>query len=189
MRLGDAAHMFILFNTSSFMVAVVMQSIGALEIFAPSWEADGFCIANKDTSLAFLGRQLPLSSHALCFYSDAVFAIGLWALSRAHPDVPSMKPVADAGPGIFGHGAAHLALWALGDAPFRGPPLWSDSPPWKLAASAAGLCVFYFLLFRTFSLRLYSILLNSLAHAIITALLVPPSFAFTCTVEEAQTRT
>jgi hypothetical protein len=90
-----------------------------------------------------------------------------------------MKPVVDAGPGIFGHGAAHLGLWAGGN-PSGGPRILSAAePPLHLAAAALGISLFYYLLFRCMHLSTTAIVLNSLVHGVATALLVPPRFGFT----------
>lgn len=179
-RLGDAAHTFILANTIAFMAAVIMQALGVVDCFAASWSADGFCIAHKEDTVDLFGFLMPLSSHALCFYSDTAFALLLFLLSRHQKNEPSMKPVADAAPGILGHGAAHLGLWSLGEPSSNGPPIFAPHHSLAtLAALVAGVSVFFYLLFRTFSLSTRAIVVQSIIHGAATALVVPPRFGFT----------
>jgi len=176
---GDAAHTFVMANTVAFMAAVVLQALQAIDLFSASWVVDGFCIAHKEASVPISGISFPLSSHALCFYSDTVTAALLLLLSRSRSEEAGMKPVATAGPGIFGHGAAHLGLWAAGVKP-GGPPLLAPGASrLALLGGAVGVSAFFFLLFRSTAISARAAAVQSILHGCVTALLVPPQFGFT----------
>jgi hypothetical protein len=179
--LGDAAHCFMLLNTTTFMVCVILHAFQYHHLFSASWSTDGFCITHKTDAVTVLGVRMPISSHALCFYSDIVFAVALFLLSRTRKNESSMKPVVDAAPGIFGHGIAHLGLWAAGDASSLGPSILASSEPaWKLISSVVGVSVFFYLFFRGFSsLSRRAVWTHSLFHGAVTALAIPPRFGFT----------
>ena len=96
LRLGDVAHGFVLFNTTAFVAAVLLHALGKLDIFSTAFQEEGFCIANKDASFTLAGYALPLSSHGLSFYSDFIFALGIFFLARSRKDDPAMRPVVNA---------------------------------------------------------------------------------------------
>jgi hypothetical protein len=64
MRVGDAANIFVMLNTGGFLAMVIGNSLGVWDVTSASFERDGFCIFNPESSTT--------SSHLLCFYVDTV---------------------------------------------------------------------------------------------------------------------
>jgi len=130
-------------NSGAFLALVLLQEAGAVDVFAASFLADGFCVAAPGTWR---------SSHALCFYADCAGALVVAALARRHAGAPWVAAVAKAGPGVFMHGAAHLGIWYHGDAGgLRGI---GDVPAPRRAFRLAALAVFFFLRGRPASVLL-----------------------------------
>lgn len=180
MRSGDAANLLMLANTLAFVSYVLLDSLGALPLeyaSSVSFKKSGFCVANQESPL--------LQSHILCFYVDTLTAMALFVLGRRYADVPGIKDstAASASPGIFGHGLAHLALWA-GKVPAEGEPLILDpttfESPLRLAVRIAALWAFFFALLRSLpSISPRAGAIHAAVHSPILALLVPPRLGFT----------
>ena len=181
MRVGDWAHVFILLNTTSFVVTVLLHVFSQLDVFSSAFQAEGFCIVNSDKSTSIAGISVPLSSHALCFFSDTIFALLLFLLSRSCKDEAAMKPVFSSCAAIFGHGLAHLGLHSLGNAfAGTGSPIVSPISPSSLVRSLVGLFAFYFCIFQSSdAISPRTAAAHSLLHSTVTTLLVPPRFGFT----------
>ena len=170
MRVGDLANVFVLANSGAFVALVLLQEAGAVDIFSASFLRDGFCVAAPDTWR---------SSHALCFYADAVGAVVVAALARHFAGAPWVDAVAKAGPAILMHGVAHFGIWYHGDAGgLRGRADAVGAP--RRAFRLAALAVFFFLLLRS-APRVPDRHAAGLAAglAAVQALFVPPAFGFT----------
>eukprot|EP00308_Calcidiscus_leptoporus_P004850 CAMPEP_0119369664 /NCGR_PEP_ID=MMETSP1334-20130426/16149_1 /TAXON_ID=127549 /ORGANISM="Calcidiscus leptoporus, Strain RCC1130" /LENGTH=274 /DNA_ID=CAMNT_0007386557 /DNA_START=108 /DNA_END=932 /DNA_ORIENTATION=+ len=150
MRLGDAANCVMLVNTLAFLVYVLEDSLGNIPKpwgASPSFRRAGFCVANEETPLS--------QSHMLCFYVDSFTTVVLLLLGRCFGSREGVKgsAVLSAAPGIFGHGLAHLGLWA-GQLPAEGEALVVDraalfASPLKLALNLAMLWAFFWALLRS----------------------------------------
>jgi hypothetical protein len=96
---GDYAHALVLFNTFLYLVAMICQSSGAVDIFSAQVAEDGFCISNQD-------KSVNVQSHMLCFYGDSLASLVLLFLTWKSTN-KRLAPVRANIPGIFFHGVAH----------------------------------------------------------------------------------
>lgn len=158
--LADNAIRFNIANSLVFVITVLLANFRVIDVFSSDWMHDGFCIVNKGT---------PWQSHALCFYSDTFFAIILICVASGDP---LMKPVVNAIPGIFAHGAGHLLLFAT-DIPTD--PRIHDNSVLALTGGVCAASLFYYLLLRPFNVRG----IHSIIHGFITWALLPARFGFT----------
>lgn len=177
MRLGDAANALVLVNTAAFLGAVVLHAFGRLHFFSASFLSEGFCVSFKDAPL--------LQSHILCFYVDTISALILWRLARRSHAAKGSAPLASAAMGVFGHGLAHLGLWAGymrggGSVDQRPGLLRDDLPLQHHALAIAGLWAFFAALLRSApNVPSSHAALHAAIYAPILALMVPPRFGFT----------
>ncbi len=180
LRVGDGANFLMLTNTIAFLTYVLLDSTSRVPsewTSSTSFKSTGFCVANQDSSL--------VQSHILCFYIDTLTAMALILLGRRYGDVRGIKnsPVLTAAPGIFGHGLAHLGLWA-GKLPTEGEALFLDpttfDSPALLALRLVAIWTFFFALLRSLpSISPKAAAAHAAIHSPILGLLVPPRLGFT----------
>jgi len=167
-------------NTLTFMAWVLLDSLGQLPLgwtSSASFKRAGFCVANQDVPA--------VQSHVLCFYVDTMTALALIVLRRRYGNVIGIKgsPVIAAAPGIFGHGLAHLALWAE-KLPTEGEALVLDrttfESPLRLAVRIAALWAFFFAILRSLpSISSRAAAVHAAIHSPILTLFVPARLGFT----------
>ena len=66
--LGNVANTITIIASVIFLVLLVAQHDGSIDIFSKSFVEDGFCVSNKD-------KPIYMQSHAMCFYADTTIAI------------------------------------------------------------------------------------------------------------------
>lgn len=113
LRLGDYAKGVVSFLCLTFLSCLALHETGHLNIFAESYQRDGFCVANNQTSPAMQG-------HAIAFYADAlmsIFMLGLVHIGQTTLKFtePALRPIKKNALSLFGHGCGHLYLAAMTD--------------------------------------------------------------------------
>jgi len=180
MRVGDVANVVMLANTLGFVAYVINDSLGNVPkawSTSPSFKRAGFCVANEEAPL--------VSSHMLCFYVDSATALALILLGMRYGGVVGIKgsPALTAAPGIFGHGLAHLSIWA-GKIPTEGEALVVDRTtslsPLALAPRIFGLGAFFFAILRSLpSISDRAAAAHAAIHGPVLTLFVPARLGFT----------
>ena len=103
---GDIINCLCMVISVIFVLLILAQHDGKINIFSDSFVKDGFCVANQDKSVY-------MQSHAMCFYADTAYAIVLWIMTSlcvSNMEEASYNPIKAQIMGIFGHGCGHLYL-------------------------------------------------------------------------------
>ena len=106
-RAGDVAKAIVLVLCGSFLSAIALHETGHLDVFAPTYQIEGFCISNRDGSRW-------AQSHAISWYADSAMAVGMALLvmagDRRGMSEESLVPIRKNAVSLFGHGQGHLFL-------------------------------------------------------------------------------
>ena len=141
--LGNFTNTIVLLNSIVFLLCIILQNKGIIDIFSAPFLEDGFCISNKDKSLWY-------QSHALSFYSDTAFALILWLICRMSKGTVSdeaLEPINGAILAIFGHGCGHMFLATKTVASEMNQTVWER--PAGFAKSCCILSIFWICFMRS----------------------------------------
>lgn len=184
LKIGDFVNSFILFNSVSFLGAIVLQANNIINIFDESYTSDGFCVSNKKMPIL-------LQTHSLCFYFDTLFSCALYYLINnvtvnKDPDKNKeiLLPVKNQIPGLFLHGLGHLAMPYLIDTSqnFNGTLKGIDNNFGKFVTICITSGFWYFMMKSINSSgNLPHWKIHSAVNAILALYIVPTLFNFTHT--------
>jgi hypothetical protein len=104
--LGNCLGITQLTLTLLYAIAVVGHAVSwwNLDLFGTNWDHDGFCLSFKSTIF---------HTHLLCLYSDTIFAVVLFILSKYTDNRRELDDVRKNVISVFFHGIAHGFLWYL----------------------------------------------------------------------------
>lgn len=103
---GDWAKLFVVIMCFAFLACVLAHEYGMLNVFSPSYLADGFCVSSRHAPMQ--------NSHAISFCADVATALGLvgfvqCARKRGLSEA-AIAPLSKNSFSLLGHGVGHLFL-------------------------------------------------------------------------------
>ena len=146
---GDIANTLNIINSVAFVVSVVAQHRGYINIFSESFVKDGFCVSNQDKSVY-------MQSHFMCFIADSAYSVVLWlftAMCATGMEEASVKPVRHNILGILFHGFGHLYVALDGRVDERTDWERNKDDPFKLSANLFTFFFFWYFLTRSGNLH------------------------------------
>uniref|UniRef100_A0A7S1U6C8 Uncharacterized protein n=1 Tax=Phaeomonas parva TaxID=124430 RepID=A0A7S1U6C8_9STRA len=148
LRVGDLIMLGSAILSIAFLMTVIAQDYGMIDLHSKDFMKDGFCVSNKDTPL--------LQSHILCFYGDTIAALILGYLGYRYRDMQGAAPVKMGALATFMHGLGHLGAWSdmqkegwENDPVLQMAPAMRGDPLEKVIGGLIGLWFFFFLLLRS----------------------------------------